>query len=113
MEISTSVTKDGIAQLEVEGEVDAHTSRELDRALKDLLAQGHCRLVFDASRTGYISSAGLRVILFAHREARQLGGEVRVFGPSAQVRRLFEIAGFDELLRISDTREEAVEGWEW
>ena len=111
MKISTSVTRDGTAQLEVAGEIDAHTSRELDRALKDLLAQGHSRLALDASRMGYISSAGLRVILFAHREARQLGGEVRVFGPSAQARRVFEIAGFDELLHISDTCQEAMEGW--
>lgn len=111
MKISTSVTENGIAQLEIEGEVDAHTARELDRVLKDLLAQGHSRLVLDATDMGYTSSAGLRVILFAHREARQLGGEVRVFGLNAQVRRVFEIAGFDELLHISDTRQEAMEGW--
>lgn len=111
MKISTSVSENGIAQIEVEGEVDAHTSRELDRELKGLLAQGHSRLALDATQMGYISSAGLRVILFAHREALQLGGEVRVFGLSAQVRRVFEIAGFDELLHISDTRQEAMEGW--
>ena len=40
MKITTSVTENGIAQLEIEGEVDAHTSRRLDRALKDLLAEG-------------------------------------------------------------------------
>jgi anti-anti-sigma factor len=111
VKISKSVTKSGIVLLEVEGEVDAHTARKLDQALKDLLAQGHSRLVLDASQMGYISSAGLRVVLFAHREARQLGGEVRLFGLNAQVRRVFEIAGFDKLLCISDTRQEAMEGW--
>lgn len=111
MKISKSVTKSGIVLLEVEGEVDAHTARKLDQALKDLLAQGHSRLVLDASQMGYISSAGLRVVLFAHREARQLGGEVRLFGLNAQVRRVFEIAGFDKLLCISDTRQESMEGW--
>lgn len=111
MKISTSVTENGVVLLEVEGEVDAHTARKLDKALKDLLAQGHSRLVLDASQMGYISSAGLRVVLFAHREARQLGGEVRLFGLNAQVRRVFEIAGFDKLLRISDTRQESMEGW--
>jgi anti-anti-sigma factor len=111
VKISKSVTKSGIVLLEVEGEVDAHTARKLDQALKDLLAQGHSRLVLDASQMGYISSAGLRVVLFAHREARQLGGEVRLFGLNAQVRRVFEIAGFDKLLCISDTRQESMEGW--
>ena len=111
MKISTSVTENGIVLLEVEGEVDAHTAPRLDKALNDLLAQGHSRLVLDASQMEYISSAGLRVLLFAQREARQLGGEVRLFGLNAQVRRVFEIAGFDELLHISDTRQEAMEGW--
>jgi anti-anti-sigma factor len=111
VKISKSVTKSGIVLLEVEGEVDAHTAHKLDQTLKDLLAQGHSRLALDASQMGYISSAGLRVVLFAHREARQLGGEVRLFGLNAQVRRVFEIAGFDKLLCISDTRQEAMEGW--
>jgi anti-anti-sigma factor len=111
VKISTSVTENGVVLLEVEGEVDAHTAPKLDKALKDLLAQGHSRLVLDASQMGYISSAGLRVVLLAHREARQLDGEVRLFGLNAQMRRIFEIAGFDELLRISDTRQESMEGW--
>jgi len=105
------VTENGVALLEVEGEVDAHTARKLDKALKDLLAQGHSRLVLDASQIKYISSAGLRVLLSAQREARQLGGEVRLFGLSAQVRRTFEMAGFGQLLYVSDTRQEAMEGW--
>ena len=111
MKISTSVTENGVALLEVEGEVDAHTARKLDKTLKDLLAQGHSRLVLDASQMKYISSAGLRVLLSAQREARQLDGEVRLFGLSAQVRRTFEMAGFGELFHFSDTRQEAMEGW--
>jgi stage II sporulation protein AA (anti-sigma F factor antagonist) len=111
MKISTSDAENGVVMLEVEGEVDAHTARKLDKALNDLLAQGHSRLVLDASQIGFISSAGLRAILFAHREALQHGGEVRLFGLNAQVRRVFEMAGFDESLHLSDTRQEALEGW--
>jgi anti-anti-sigma factor len=111
MQISTAVTKDGIVQLEIVGEVDAYMARELDQVLKSLLVQNQSRLVLDASQMGYISSAGLRVVLFAHREAFQLGGEVRVFGLRAQVHRIFEIAGFDELLKINDTYDQVIKGW--
>ena len=111
MKISTSVTETGIALLEVEGEVDAHTARELKEALNDLLAQGHGRLVLDGAQMGYISSPGLRVLLSAQREARQLGGEVRLCGLDAQVRRTFELAGFGELFHFGDTRKGAMEGW--
>jgi len=111
VKISTSVAENGAVLLEVAGRVDAYTTPRLDMALKDLLAQGHSRLVLDASRMDYISSKGLRVLLFAQQDARQLGGEVRLFGLNAPVRRVFNLAGFDKLLHINDTRQEAMEGW--
>jgi anti-anti-sigma factor len=111
VEISVSTAEDQVVLLQVEGGVDAHTARELDRALQGALAGGDSRLVLDAAQMFYISSAGLRVILQAHREAVRRGGEVRLFGLNAQATRVFETAGFDELMRISGTYEEAVEGW--
>jgi anti-anti-sigma factor len=111
MKVLTSSAENEVVLIEVEGEIDAHTARKLDKTLNDLLAQGHRRLVLDASRMDFISSAGLRAITFAQREAQQQGGEVRVFGLNAQVRRVFEMAALDECLHLSDTRQEAMEGW--
>jgi anti-anti-sigma factor len=111
MEISTSDTENEVAVIEVRGDVDAYTAKDLERTLGDLLAEGRWRLVIDASRIGFISSAGLRAVLFAHREALSRGGELRLFGPSEAVHRAFELAGFDEYLRISDTRQEALQDW--
>ena len=111
MKITTSVTEEGIVLLEVEGEVDAHTAPRLKEKISDWLAQGYSRLVLNASRVEHMSSAGLRVLLYAQREARQLGGEVRLFGVNAQVRRVIELAGFEKLLSIRDTRQEAMEDW--
>jgi anti-anti-sigma factor len=109
--IRISSAESGVVFIEVEGEVDAYTARELDRVLNVQLAQGNNRLVLDASQVGFISSAGLRVITFAQREAQQQGGEVRLFGLNSLVRRVFEMAGLDECLNLSDTRLEAMVGW--
>ena len=111
MKITTSVIEDEIMLLEVEGEVDAHTAPRLKETLREWLAQGHSRVAVDASLIEHMSSAGLRVLLYAQREARQRGGEVRVFGANAQVRRVIELAGFEKLLSIRDTRQEAMEDW--
>lgn len=111
MKITTSVTEDGIMLLEVEGVVDAHTAPRLKETLSDWLAQGHSRLVLNDSRIEHMSSAGLRVLLYAQREARQRGGDVRLFGANAQVRRVIELAGLERLLSIRDTRQEAMEDW--
>jgi len=111
MKISTSIVEDEVVLVEVEGEIDAHTARTLDKTLNTLLAQGHSRLVLDASHMGFISSAGLRAIMFAQREVGQRGGQVRVCGLNAPARRIFELAGLDECLQLSDTRQEALAGW--
>jgi anti-anti-sigma factor len=111
MKILTSSADNEVVIIEVEGEIDAHTARQLDKTLNDLLAQGHSRLVLDASQMGFISSAGLRAIMFAQREARSRGGQLRVCGLNAQTRRVFEMARLDEYLHLSDTRGEAIEGW--
>jgi anti-sigma B factor antagonist len=111
MKILTSNTESGVVLIELEGEIDAHTARELDRALEGLLAQGHRRLVLDASQVGFVSSAGLRALSFAQQEAQRQGGEVRVFGLRAEVRRVFEMTGLDEYLLLSETRQGSMEGW--
>jgi anti-anti-sigma factor len=111
MKISTSRVGNEVVLIEVEGELDAHTARTLDTTLKKELAQGHSRLVLDASHMGFISSAGLRAIMFAQREASRQGGQVRVCGLNTQARWIFEMAGLDEVLHLSDTRQEAMEGW--
>jgi anti-anti-sigma factor len=111
MKIRTWSAENEVTLIEVEGEIDAHTARTLDKTLRDLLAEGHNRMVLDASGMSFISSAGLRVIMFAQRELSQRGGQVRICGLNAQTRRIFEMAGLDECLHLSDTRQEAIAGW--
>ena len=112
MEISSNIYDNKLVVLEVTGDVDAHTAKTLNKTLTDFLAQGHSRIVIDVSQITLISSAGLRAILFAHREALQLGGEVRLSGPSAQTKRIFEISGLYELITISEALQDALDGWQ-
>ena len=111
MKIATSVDEKGTTLVEAEGELDARTAGDLDKALGDLLAQGHSQLVLDFTQLAYISSAGLRALLRAQRTARDLGGEVRLFGLNDHVLGVFEMSGFHQMLRIAATYQEAVEGW--
>jgi anti-anti-sigma factor len=107
VEISKSV-EDNIMVLEIKGEVDAYTSQNLNKTLADVLGDGYHQIVVEVSQMTFISSAGIRALLYAQREAVQLGGEVRLVGPTDQVRRIFEIAGFFELFQITDDLEESV-----
>lgn len=111
MEVSKYVLEKNIMVLEIKGEVDAYTSRELNKNLAQVLEDGYHQIVMDVSQLTFISSAGLRAILYAYREAVHLGGEVRLVGPSDQVRRTFEIAGFFELMQITDELKNSIRDW--
>jgi anti-anti-sigma factor len=111
MEISKYIPRDNIMVLEINGEVDAYTAQILNKTLIDLLGQGQLRIVMDVSKMRFISSAGIRAILYAHKEAVQVGGELRLAGPTDQIRRIFEIAGFLELFKITDELQESINNW--
>lgn len=111
MRIQTSYLEDSIVLIEVEGDVDASTAAQLDTTLKALLAQGCSRLVLDASRIGFISSAGLRAIVFAHRQAASMAGQLRVCRLPVETHRVFQVAGLDECLHIAETCQESIAGW--
>ena len=112
MEISKYLYENEIVVLEVKGEVDAYTAKVLDKSLMDLLDQGQLRIVMDVSEVSFISSAGIRAILYAHRKAVQLGGEIRLVRPTDHIRRIFEIAGLLELLEINDELQETINNWD-
>jgi anti-sigma B factor antagonist len=110
MEISTYAHEE-IMVLELSGEVDAATSQDLGKTLKDMLDQGCHRIVIDISKMTFISSAGIRTLLYSHREADQLGGALRLVAPTDQVQRVFEITGVSELIKITNDLQETFEEW--
>ena len=66
-------------------------------------------VLLDCTGMTYINSAGLReVLMFARRSAEQ-GGRFALFGLGEHVRRTFEVVGFDQVLDIHETADEALE----
>ena len=54
----------------------------------------------DFSKLDYISSAGLRVLLSAHKIMAGKGGEMKVTNVNEIVREVFEVTGFEDILTI-------------
>jgi anti-anti-sigma factor len=110
VELSTEVTQ-GIGRLELEGELDAHVAGDLDQAIHGLLGRGCVRLILGFAAVSFISSAGLRVLLVAQRAAQRGGGEIRLHSLTPTVRKVFELTGFDRVVKLCASPEEAAEGW--
>jgi anti-anti-sigma factor len=68
---------------------------------------GGRRLIFDLREVRYVSSAGLRAVLIAAKQAQSAGGGLAVFGLQANVAQVFAVSGFDKVLAIAMTGAEA------
>ena len=82
----------------LEGRLDTMTSPELEAELNQSLA-GADSLTLDFSKLEYISSAGLRVLLSAHKVMSAKGG-MKVTNVNEIVQEVFEVTGFADILDI-------------
>jgi anti-sigma B factor antagonist len=87
------------------GELDAFTVSQFRQALADLVSKN--RLVIDMSSVPFVDSAGLGALIGGIRRARELGGDVAVSCNRPTLTRLLKTTGFDRIVTVTETVEEA------
>ncbi len=85
-------------EIALEGRLDTMTAPELEAELKTSMP-GADSLTLDFSKLSYISSAGLRVLLSAHKVMSRKGG-MKVTHVNEIVAEVFEVTGFSDILTI-------------
>ena len=103
MEPKFSVSfQEGVAKVELCGRLDATNAPLLQEELKKLISQKITQLVFLAKDLEYISSAGLRVMIFAKQK---IGVDAHAYLIRAQeaVLSVIKMSGLDNFLTIQDT----------
>ena len=85
-------------EIALEGRLDTMTAPELEAELNKEMG-GADSLVLDFSKLDYISSAGLRVLLSAHKAMITKGG-MKVTHVNEIVQEVFEVTGFADILDI-------------
>ena len=106
MENKIQVTyKGGIAKAELTGRLDASSAPTLQNALKEILGEKIDNLVFMVKDLEYISSAGLRVIIFTKQK---IGVDAKLYliQPQDTVLEIIKMSGLDNFMIIQDSFEE-------
>ena len=96
MEIK-STTEGTRLTIAVSGRVDTVTAPELAAALK--FGDATC-VVIDLANVPYMSSAGLRLLLAAHKKMLGKGGELQIANVQETVREVLDITGFSDILNL-------------
>jgi len=98
LNITKEKAGDGELLVFLEGRLDTVTAPQLENELKDALDDVK-KLVIDAAKLEYISSAGLRVFLSTQKIMNQKGKMI-VKNLSEEVKEIFEITGFLDILTV-------------
>ena len=85
------------------GDLDAYTAPGLRAELHEATG-GDGPVVVDLSDITFIDSAGLGVLVGAHRRMLEAGGRLRIVRPPTLVGRAFALTGLDEVFDLYDDR---------
>jgi len=88
-----------VSILRVSGYVDTTTSPDLERRLQALLKERRFHIVVDLSSVEYISSAGWGIFISEIREIREQGGDLKLAGMISDVREVFDLLEFENILK--------------
>ncbi|MFI1002786.1 STAS domain-containing protein [Streptomyces galbus] len=79
-------------------DVDLFAAESMRAEIERLLRQGCRRLVLDASRTAYLDSTGVSLMLSWRRRLEERQGTLVLAGLSEHLRRMMWILGLEEIL---------------
>ena len=82
-----------------EGYLDTTTAQEL-RAVLETALEGVTELTFDFEKLEYISSSGLRLLLYAQKTMGEQGN-MKVIHANNIILEIFEVTGFADVLTLA------------
>jgi len=94
----------------VDGRIDTISAPDFQHQMEAIIQRGDKRIVMDLERLDYISSAGLRSILYTAKKVRSLGGTVSCCALQTMVQKVFDVSGFTGLIPVYGSVDEALMG---
>jgi len=109
LRVETRSPREGVAVIELGGEVDVYTSPRLKQEMVDLLNRGLVNLVVDLNGVEYLDSTGLGVLIGGLKRAREREGDLRLICDNMRILRIFEITGLTKIFDIDRSEAEALD----
>src|SRR2546427_13093374 len=108
MRFTLKKDKSGVVVVGVEGQLIVGNRQELQQKVLDALEGGSRKFVIDFTKTCYIDSSGLGVLVSLSKKVREQGGDLRLAGLNEDLQTLFELPKLDTLFSIAKTPAEAL-----
>lgn len=102
----TIETQFGITTARLIGDIDAKSAPEAQAKVLPLVGED-CKIILDMGEVGYMSSAGLRMLL-AVRRAIPPSGRIVVTGLSEALTETMSVTGFLDFFTVCETHEDSI-----
>ena len=108
MKCSTE-SRNGVVVVRVDGDVDVANTLALRDRLAEVMSDERAAVLLDLGGVDFIDSAGVGLLVSAHRRAHAASGAFAIAGVSPTVARVLQLTRTDRVLRVLPTVEEALE----
>jgi anti-sigma B factor antagonist len=107
-DVQTEKVDDSTYVIALAGEVDLYTAPEFKQQLLEVIAKGATDVVVDFSKTTFIDSTTLGVLVGGVKRLRAQDGRLSLVCSDRNITKIFEITGLDRVFTIYPTRDEAL-----
>ncbi len=107
MEIHSKLLGGGVVVLELEGKLNMVSATYLRQEVHAAIAAGNTKVAIDLSAVDFIDSSGLGALINGLKSTRQAGGDLRIAGPTEQVRLVLELTNMDRVLKAYENAEDS------
>jgi len=108
LDITTEVGDPGVALVGLTGEIDLYTCPEFKQELLRVIADGATLVVVDLTKTTFIDSTALGVIIRGVERLKQKDGRLVVVCTDPSIVKIFEVTGLNRIFSVYGSRDEAL-----
>ena len=105
-------TEGNVNLVALKGNFDISASQQFDEKLTSLIKDGANRIIMDFTGVMFVASTGLRMILKTAQQLKDEKGLLHICCVNNTVMEVFKMTGFDTILSIFDSKENAMVGME-
>lgn len=98
-----------IQVIELEGELDFHSSPELRSRLGELTNKQAAKILIDLKKVDYMDSSGIATFVEAFQKTKRYSGRLILAELTPTVRGVFEIAKLESIFEIAGSVKEALD----
>jgi anti-sigma B factor antagonist len=107
-ELITIREKAGLKIIDVNDDLGSFMSASLRHTLDEIVSQNTPKVLVNLSQVKHICSMAIGALIGTLRKLQRQGGDLKIFGLAANIKRTFELVGATDMIVIYDSESEAL-----